>query len=324
MPQLRQNPITHDWVVIAPERSKRPHEFVQPAAIARPSHTHCAFCPGGPAYAERLPQYETSNVYVSPNKYPAFVEAEAAISDRTHSHEPFYHTRPALGGHELIIVKDDRTNLLTFSPVIWNDLLAMTQQRMQHYRNSHYVAASMPIYNYKPAAGASIDHPHAQLFATGVVPNRLNREVHHALQAFEPHGVCVFCQLISEEQQSNVRIIAETEDFIACSAFAARFPFETWVLPKRHRDRFEDEPAEILASLGTFLSQLLAKFDTKLHDPAMNMFLHSFPSSLGEAEFFHWHVELAPRLSIYGGFEMGSDMVIDSVSPEHAAEFLRA
>jgi len=323
MPQLRQNPITRDWVVIAPERAKRPSEFVQPTPSVHRQHDHCAFCPGGAAYVERLPQFETDHVYVAPNKYPAFVETESALSDRGHGHEPFYHTRPALGGHDIIVVKDDRTNLLTFSPIIWTEILTMMKRRMEYFRDELHMAASMPIYNYKPAAGASIEHPHAQLFSSSIVPNRLDREVHHAFDSFERHTVCVFCQLIQQEQKANQRIVAETDDFIAFTAFAARFPFETWVLPKHHSDHFENEPAETLKKLGAFLTPLMDRFNATLHDPAMNLFLHTFPNSLGEAEFFHWHVEIAPRLSNYGGFEMGGDMVIDVVSPEHAAEFLR-
>ncbi len=325
MPQLRQNPITGDWVVIAPERIKRPTDYIG-ADEPRPKHAHddCLFCVGGKVYAEQVSEFELEHVYVAPNKYPAFVEDPTSCTPRSFPTEHnFYRARPATGGHDVVVVKDDQSTLLTFSPAIWHDLLSMFQHRLSYFHDVCAVEYAMPIYNHKPAAGASIDHPHAQIFATNILPNLVAREVHTTYEYFEHHQRCVFCELVRHEQKECLRIIAENDTYVAFTFYAARFPFETWVMPKAHQDRFERSSPKEIKSLSEFMSGLMQQFDLKLKNPAMNMFLHTLPNSFDGADFFHWHIELAPRISNYGGFELGSGVVIDMVSPEHAADFLR-
>ena len=325
MPQLRQNPITGHWVVVAPERAKRPTDFVQPVTETEKSHEKCLFCVGGKVYQERLENFESDEVYVAPNKFPAFIENPVNASARSFEVENgFYRARPAVGGHDILIVKNPDHDLLSFTQPVWNDLLTTFQQRMIYYRDIVGAESSMPIYNHKLAGGASVDHPHAQLFASSVVPNQLAREVHNAYDHHMHNGSCIFCDLVEHEQKEKVRILAESDHFVAFTFYAARFPFEAWILPKKHADRFENSPADVITDLAKFLPSFLAKYRDKLNNPPMNFFIHSLSNSLDQADFFHWHMEIVTRLSNYGGFELGSGMVIDVVSPEHAADFLRS
>ena len=325
MPQLRQNPITGHWVVISPERAKRPSDFIAPAPTTAPRHGGCHFCVGGAAHAERIQEYDTKSTYLAPNKYPAFIADSTAASARSVSHDDqFYRARLATGGHDIIVINDPNVTIMNLTKQEWIDLLTTFQRRGVAYKQRDEIEVAMPIYNHKAAAGASVDHPHAQLFATSTIPNQITREVHGSFTFFERERHCVFCELILHEQKAAVRIVSENDTFVAYTFYAARFPFEVWVLPKVHHDRFETADSAVISGLATFLPTIFHRYDQVLHDPALNFWIHSLPNSLDQADFYHWHLEIAPRLTTYGGFELGSGVIIDMVSPERAALILRA
>jgi len=324
MPQLRQNIITGEWVVIAPERAKRPSDFMAVESL-KPSHSsiNCPFCPDGKAFKNKLTEPESKNIYVIANNFPAFLEDESVSSSRSYKVEDgFYNLRPATGGHDVIIIKSHDKQLFDFSPALWGELFAVAKKRYEHWRtvnNAHY---SMLIYNQGPKAGASVVHPHAQLMASNIIPNQISKELRGSQSYFEENGTCVFCDLIEHEKREKTRVIDETPDFIAFTFYAARFPFEMWVLPKRHIAHFEEETEPQLAKLGKIMQRLIARYGKLLHQPSINFFLHDLPNSVEDADYYHWHIEIAPRVATYGGYELGSGTVIDVMSPEEAAKFL--
>ncbi len=326
MPQLRQNIITGDWVVIAPERAKRPSDFVTSGMVRRDHRDGCAFCEGNAAWQTRLSgkHNETEHIYVIPNKFPAFVFSADACERRSFALEDFYINKAAVGGHDVVVIKDHDLILPNFPQVVMIDLLEVVQYRYRFYASTdcrpEYI---MGIYNHGQEAGASIWHPHAQIFASAIIPNLVATEKRGAEQYFETNGVCVFCDLILHELRAKTRTLLETDRFIAFTFYAARFPFEIWILPKKHVSRFDQAAKTDLADLAQTLREVLSKLDTTLHNPPLNVFIHSLPNTSQESDYFHWHVEVAPRLATYGGFELGGSTIIDIVSPERAAQFLR-
>ena len=96
--------------------------------------------------------------------------------------------------------------------------------------------------NHGEAAGASLDHSHSQLIALPVIPRNVRDEISGARRHFEHKERCVYCDIVRQELDSRVRVISENSDFVALSPYAPRFPFETWLLPKRHGSNFEDAP----------------------------------------------------------------------------------
>lgn len=323
MPQLRQNIITGEWVVIAPERAKRPDEYVTAATVRRQAKAECVFCLNKPEYQKRLEDFETKNIYTVPNKFPAFVEIEDHCSSRSHKIEgDFYRVRPSTGGHDVVVVKDHDIDLPNFSQEIWEEMLEVFKMRYQYFARKG-VIYTMPIYNHGPEAGASIEHPHAQIFASNIIPNIPSRELHHTQEYFDRNGQCVFCKLLEHEKKFKIRIIAENKKFLAFTFYAARFPFEIWILPKHHQDRFENEKEATYRDLAEILRIILGKLNKALNDPPINIFWHSLPNTIKSADYYHWHIEIAPRVQGYGGFELGAGTIIDVISPEKAAEYLR-
>lgn len=325
MPQLRQNIITGEWVVIAPERAKRPNDFVIVDTVKSPVNVSCPFDVGKEEYTKHCyKEYETDEIYVIPNKFPAFIEDPKAASTRTYKVEDsFYSARPSLGGHDVVVIKDHNRNIYTFTEMIWCELMTVIKRRYQYWRKDKNTEYTMAIYNEGTRAGASIIHPHAQIFASNVIPNQIHREVTGAQRYFENNGTCVFCDLIEHERKKKIRVLFESSSFIAFTFYAARFPFEIWILPKKHVAHLEDESNAMMGHVANVLRDIFKKLGTTLYNPPINFFVHDLPNSIAHSDFYHWHIEVAPRVATYGGFEMGSGIIIDVMSPEDAAKYLR-
>lgn len=325
MPQLRQNIITGEWVVIAPERAKRPSDFIARKDTVRPdTDKDDVFAVGGQAWKERYAGYDTERTYTIPNKYPAFIENPAHTSSRSHRIEDdFYRIRPSVGGHDVIVINDPDKGPTKFDVETWYELFAVFKKRYQHYESISKSIYAMPIYNHKPEAAASIWHPHAQIFASTVVPNTVAKEMHHSEKYFEHNGSSVFADVAAHEKKEGTRVVAENRDFLAFTFFAARFPFEIWIMPKRHHDKFEEISTLEMRSFAKICYDVFRKLDDTLNDPPLNFFIHSAPNISHHTTYYCWHMEIGPRLANYGGFELGAGMVIDIVSPEKAAMYLK-
>ncbi len=322
MPKLRQNIVTGKWVVIAPERAKRPEDFVMAAAPKRHIDEKCPFCLTNPesAYKFSIKTAETEHIYTIPNKYPAFVKDEEIISE---SSELYFSTK-AVGGHEVIVIKDHQTEIYEGGWQLLDELFKVYQGRYRYYQQDPTIEYAMPIHNLGPEAAASIEHPHSQFFASSIIPNQVEDEMVGSKSFLLDKKECVFCAMIKEEQKQKVRVVAENEDFIGFTFFAARFPFEMWILPKKHQSFFETIAGSERESMAKIVYQLINDLNRTLRFPPFNWWIHTGPTKKDHVkDYFHWHMEIAPRVSKFGGYEMGSGIVIDVVSPELAAQFLK-
>lgn len=326
MPQLRQNIITGKWVVIAPERAKRPLDFVFPKSIKVVDKTKCPFCIGSDGYKsnEKIHRASTDNVYVIENKFPAFVDEDSAASIRSfYPEDGFYRAKPSNGKHEVVVLKDHDTPLYKLPKHIATEFLEVIRDRYNSIKKMDHIASILPIYNQGGEAGASLDHPHAQIFGSGIIANTVGEETHGANRYYGINGECVFCDMIKHERKEKIRIVYENDEFISATFFASRYPFETWIYPKRHESQFEETSKNSMKLFADCMMETLYAFDKTLQSPPLNMYIHTLPTILENSASFHWHMEIIPRVSNYGGFEIGSDVIIDVMSPEEAADYLR-
>ncbi len=321
MSRIRQNIVTGEWVVVSPERQKRPQEFAHRPFASSPLHDQsCNFCVGGPAWESRIREASTAHVYVVANKYPAMAEA-VAIEETGHN---FYSDAASIGIHEVVALTDARDTLPSMQAHRLFDLLSTLQHRARDYESHASVESIMPIYNHGHDAGASVAHPHAQLFGNALIPPRLGREFFGASQYHNKHRSCVFCEMTKFELQQHERIIYKNADMVAFAAYAPRFPFEIHLVPLRHQPAFAAASSDTVKGAAEALHAVLQRLNHKLHDPALNWFIHSGRKIDHHLQSsYHWHIEIAPRLGTFGGYELGSDMIIETVLPEIAAEFLR-
>jgi UDPglucose--hexose-1-phosphate uridylyltransferase len=177
--------------------------------------------------------------------------------------------------------------------------------------------------NYGEAAGASLEHPHSQLIALPVIPSVVKEEVDASREFHEAKERCIFCDIIREESSAGTRLISETDRFTVLAPYAPRFPFETWILPKQHASHYEDSEPALLDNLAWVLRSTMRKIDKVLERPAYNFIVHSAPVQEAPLAYYHWHIEIIPKLTKVAGFEWGTGFYINPTPPEEAARFLR-
>lgn len=321
MPRVRQNIITNEWVVVAPERFNRPEHHAEKMFSSEMKHVYpCAFCHGQVAWHQRYTSLDTKDIYVIPNTYPAFQDKDE-LEAVGHG---FYNDSHSYGDHEVIVLKDPRDKLNTLKSAKLYELLKVMQGRLQYHQKETEHRFFIPIYNHGRDSGASMAHPHAQFFGSDVVSPRLERELGVTKNYYDDKKECVFCQMIKFEQEEQSRVIYHSDEAIAITAFAPRYPFETWILPLHHSMSFAEANEKSLEGMAKAMHHVFEKFDQKLSNPSLNWFIHTTRSiDKPYEESFHWHIEITPRLGKQGGFELGSDTSIQIILPEAAAKLLR-
>jgi UDPglucose--hexose-1-phosphate uridylyltransferase len=330
LPELRKDIITGRWVIIAVERSKRPQDFRVEEKPA-PRELFCPFCEGheGKTPPEVLAVRSNGggsdspgwSLRVVPNKFPA-LRHEGALDMQA---DELFESMSGVGHHEVIIESPDHGASLADMPedeverTIW-----AYRERILELEKDERVQYILIFKNHGEAAGASLAHTHSQLIALPIVPIRVRREIDLSRGYFGLRQRCVFCDVMEKERRIQDRVIAETGNFIVLSPYAARFPFETWILPKTHQSQFELTPPEQHGELAAVLKKLLRALDACLGRPPYNFLLHTAPVADKCEQAFHWHFEVIPRLTRVAGFEWGSGFYINPTTPEMAAGSLRA
>jgi UDPglucose--hexose-1-phosphate uridylyltransferase len=329
MPELRKDPILGRWVIISSERGKRPSDFTLPED-RRKEGGFCPFDTGNEyttppeilAYrdngtAANKPGWK---LRVVPNKFPA-LQIEGAL-DRVG--EGMFDKMNGIGAHEVIIeTPDHEATLATMSPKAVEDVLWAYRDRIMDLKRDLRFRYVLIFKNHGITAGATLEHSHSQLIALPIVPKRVREEVDGSLTYFRYKERCIFCDIVRQELDAGIRIVGENSEFVALSPFAPRFPFETWILPKKHDSSFEDSSPKQFVALATMLQETLRRLDVVLENPAYNYILHTSPFREEDNEYYHWHIELMPKLTKVAGFEWGSGFFINPTPPEEAARFLR-
>jgi UDPglucose--hexose-1-phosphate uridylyltransferase len=328
MPELRKDPITGRWVIIASDRAKRPTDFER-APIKPSGQGFCPFCYGNesktpPEILAYRPQGDPNTpgwtVRVVPNKFPALgIEGELARQG-----EGVYDKMNGIGAHEVIIETPNHEATLASLPTKGiEDVLWAFRDRMLDLKKDPRFRYILVFKNHGEIAGASLEHTHSQLIALPIVPRSIREQVDGAKQYFDFKERCIYCEIIRQELESKTRVVAENEDFVTLSPFAPRFPFETWIFPKRHEAFFEHSSPRNFENLARAIKSLLARTDQVLDCPAYNLVLQSAPIRESNLESFHWHIEYMPRLTRIAGFEWGTGFYINPTPPEEAAQYLR-
>ncbi len=330
MPELRKDPITGRWVIFSTDRASRPQAMGEGKAPESPKADDCPFCEGNEGktppeiYSVREWGSATNGpkwrVRVVPNKYPA-LRIEGELEKRG---EGIYDRMNGVGAHEVFI--EGPRHLTTpagLSPSLLLDAGAAHRERMRDLRKDRRLAYGLLFKNVGRTAGASLPHNHSQLIATPVVPVLVQHEMDGAKRFFDYRGRCLFCDMVQQEISDKERLVEAGDRFVAFVPYAARFPYETWILPRRHASHFEELEDEDLAAYAAILGSCLRRLEKALGNPPYNTMLHSGPWVGGALESYHWHLEVIPRVTTAAGFEWGSGFYINPVLPELAAVELR-
>jgi UDPglucose--hexose-1-phosphate uridylyltransferase len=238
--------------------------------------------------------------------------------------EGLYDKMNGIGAHEVIIESPDHTATLADMPEKRvEDVFWAIRDRILDLKKDRRMRYIVTFKNHGEAAGASLEHTHSQLIALPVVPRRVQEELEGALRYYEMKERCIFCDIMRQEINTGSRVVLETDHFLVICPYAARFPFEIWVLPRRHFSHFEDSDVATFRNLGWVMPVVLREIDSVLEHPAYNAMIHTAPLQDPELPHYHWHIELIPKLTKMAGFEWGTGFYINPTPPEESAKFLR-
>lgn len=329
MPQLRKDPILGRWIIIAQERGKRPTDFYVDVNT-KSKGGFCPLCPGNEKTTppEVLvygrdggpPDSPGWTLRVVPNKYPALI-IEGELDKEA---EGLYDRMNGIGAHEVIIdTPRHDARFAWLPPEEMQPTFLAFRERIRDLSKDlrfNYVVA---FKNYGSAAGASLEHSHSQLIALPVLPQMINSELEGCLSYYRYKDRCIYCDIIRQELQQDIRLVCQNEHFVTLVPFAPRSPFELWILPRQHSSSYIDIPDAWLPSLARIFSETLRRLDGCIRDIPYNFLLHTQPLRSGPLEHFHWHFEIVPKLTSIAGFEWGTGFYINPMPPEQSCAHLK-
>ena len=329
MPELRRDPVTGRWVIIASERARRPDDFgtAEPPPVRRSAP--CAFCAGNEAMTPpEIIAVRPGGVRdgpgwrarVVPNKFPALM-VEGDLGKRG---DGMYDLMNGVGAHEVIIeTPRHELSLTNLREDEVRDVLWFYKQRLLDLKNDFRLVYGLIFKNVGERAGATMEHTHSQLIATPIVPLQVESEILHCREYLERRDRCLLCDMGVQEMAGGSRMVLDTPNFMAFEPFASRFPFETHVMPKRHLSHFEAIDDALLPELARILRSTLVRIEKAVNNPPYNYLIHTSPLNVKPLDHYHWHFEIIPRITRVAGFEWGSGFYVNTAPPEQAAAFLR-
>ncbi len=240
--------------------------------------------------------------------------------------EGLYDRMNGVGAHEVIIETPDHVpDLADLPEERIAEVLGAFRARLADLRNDKRLRYGLVFKNHGEAAGASLEHTHAQLIATPILPKAVQEEIEGARAYFTLKERCVFCDIVEQEmtEGNGRRVVRATANYAAIVPFASRFPFECWILPRKHLPVYETGGMEQDRELAGVLKDVLLRLNAALDMPPYNLVIHTSPYRDIDHEYYHWHIEIMPKLTKIAGFEWGSGFYINPTPPEDAAAFLR-
>jgi UDPglucose--hexose-1-phosphate uridylyltransferase len=352
-PEIRIDQLTGLRTILAPGRAERPEAFASAARDLTPTgRDGCPFCEGAEertppeTWALRPAGGETDGpgwvARSMPNLYPVLGEPPTTIeqgSDPTGTEQApadtglaasidplrastrgtapdLFASAAAEGVHEVLVNAPEHVvSMSQLSDERFATAVSFWRERMRALApgSSHLHL----IVNEGVEAGASREHTHAQLYALRFVPVDVARE-RERMKAYNERtmGGDLLEDVITEEVRRRERVVAVDDEAILICPWASRSPFEMRVIPRRPAARFEEDDGVGTAMIRTAVDALARLFGP----PPFNLWVRTAPR---DAELFHWHVDIVPRLTVLAGFELGTGAPINVYPPEHAASDLR-
>jgi len=326
MPEIRKNLITGEYVIMAPERAKRPEDFVHPA---KPTDVpefqpNCPFCPGNedktPPHNYRVPEEGQWAQRCIPNKFSALNSA----GELWKKEDDLKLSTAGVGLHEVIIETPRHDLCVAQQPTEdVKGLVRTYHNRFTAFHADPRVEHVILFRNHGAAAGTSLEHPHSQIVGLPMTPAQVRTRFDDALKFFLSDGDCIVCRTMRAEREEGVRVIMETKHFLAFIPYAALSPFHTWIFPKKHSACFGSTTPEELDDMALVLKTVLAKIRKGLDNPDFNYVIRSGAPGEAHMKHLHWYIAIVPRVTKAAGFELGTGMYINPSIPEASAEFLR-
>ncbi len=330
MGELRRDPTSNDWVVFSTDRAKRPQAPLQKTRCEElpPFEKSCPFCPGNESRTPpELYRHPVPNgnpdwlVRVVPNAFPAL--ASTGTAQRTEEGRLF-HRMDAFGAHEVVI--ETPAHNIPMALLDYGHIEQVMKAYLERYkalsrnRSLKYITI---FRNQGLAAGTSLAHPHSQLVATPVASPAYRKYFEIAVDYYDDVGKCLYCDMLRQEKERGVRVVAEADNFLVFHPYASHSAYETWIAPLEHSASFGCIGPQHVPELAGVLKDALLAIRRGLDDPDFNLMFLTSTTDDEDDPYYHWHIRIVPRLTTLAGFELGSGMRINTMYPEDTARMLR-
>jgi UDPglucose--hexose-1-phosphate uridylyltransferase len=335
--EIRKDYLLNRWVVIAIERSRRPTDFIRQKIESKTQKT-CPLCAGNedltpPAVllyfnendkirkdVDRKEQRRKNwLIRVVPNLFPAFSYPKKNICKEDKNNENFIN---AIGHHEVLVESPNHSeNLASMKYKQMINLLNAYNDRLKDLSSRSYVNHVAIFRNYGREAGASLTHAHSQIIAMPIVPRIIKEEINFSNNFYKKNKKCIFCKII-ETEKTGPRLIFQNDSFIVFAPYASINPLEFWIAPKKHDYTILHLKEQEKKCFAEAIKKSLSALKILVNDPPYN---YGFHISIDKKtkNYYHWHLEVYPKLSVWAGFEKNTGIYINTVPPENAALELR-
>lgn len=313
MAELRYNPVSRDWVMVASHRQSRPQM----------PKDWCPFCAG----SGRVPE-EGFDVLRYPNDFPALSQNPPEPDDVAGG---LFQTAPAYGRCEVLLYSDQHQALLKdLSDEHVHKLAEMWREVYDDMASDSKIRCAYIFENRGEVVGVTMPHPHGQAYGYSYIPQKLQEELEGSRIHFEEEGCCLFCDLLKQEQEDGRRILFENEHFVVYVPFFSPITYGITVMPKRHVANLGQMTPEELAALGEAIRDCSGMYDTLFHKPFPYMMcMYNAPTDGQSDAFYHFHVKYFPpmrdaaRQQFFASSETGMGAWCNPNSPEEKAGELR-
>ncbi len=308
--ELRENILTNELVIIAGERAKRPVFFqkIKQRKLSR----NCPFCPGNEDKTTGTQSIVKNKRWVVrsiKNKYPIVVDNK--IKSIPIRDFPFYTHYPISGNHEVIIeTREHNKEAYNMGVEQMRNVIDMFVERYSAMISSKDAKFVSIFKNRGEEAGASISHPHSQIISLPIIPKKI------LVESKKMGKKCVMCEIVEEKE----RTIYENTSFTAMCPYAPKFPYEVWIISKKHIKSILEMGEKEKNDLADIMCVIFRAMENFLGEFPYNYSIHQAPKGRN----FHFHIEIYPRLSKLAGLEIGSSIYVNIMPPEKAcAEIIK-
>ena len=326
MSEFRQDLVSDDWIIMAPEREGRPHNIGGKKAARKSSPKNkCPFenpqKTGNWPPIISWPNEKRWRVLLIPNKFPALTYSKNCARDFRIGP---YKLKSGTGVHDLLLTRDHSRDFASLSLKEIVKTLEILQERYRMLAENKCLLYTSVFYNHGQTAGASIDHPHYQVLTLPILPSDFKHSLLGLGSYFKKYRKCAHCAMLAEELKARKRIVDQNKSALLVAPFVSRGAYEIRVFPKKHLSHFEHTPRKELKDIAAMLQSGIKRITKYLNDPDFNFFIHTAPlQHKKDYKYYHWHIEIIPKISLWGGFELSTGVDINVVDPEKAAAILR-
>ena len=331
MSEFRKDPVIDRWVIINDDRTPLRDYDKNNEKIETKKVCTCPLCAGNEkmtppeimAYRDPATKRDQKGwwIRVIPNEFPALKIEESLVRKG----EGLYDKISGVGAHETIIESPEHIqNFYDLSDKNAQDVFWAFRDRLLDLKKDPRFEYILIFKNKGEKAGAHLSHSHSNLIALPIIPKRIKEELVGAQKYYKYKKRCVFCDIIDEELRTEKRIVYQNSDFIAFCPYSSRSPFEVWIMPKKHKSHFCDFEKDTLANIARAMKVVLKNLSRVTGGAAYNFILHNSPIKSDNLKYYHWHIEIIPRIINIAGFERGSGFYMNPISPEKAAKALKS